>query len=137
MLIYLSISACIEPRPSVLNITLPAFAAQRRCLQQISTDTRYAASAQQQTSRASLLLSIDGTDRQTDGRTPDRFIVPAPHTARAASITDTVSSSQLNFSKIRYTTFVRAQIYSIRSKYSDFFRSVRIGVCSVFSELTI
>jgi len=33
--------------------------------------------AQQQTHRMPLLLSNDGTDRQTDGRTIDRFIDPA------------------------------------------------------------
>jgi len=32
------------------------------------------AGAQQQTSRTPLQLSIDGTDRQTDGRTPDRNV---------------------------------------------------------------
>jgi len=37
--------------------------------------------------RTSLLLSIDGTDRQTDRRTPDRYLDPAPHTVHAASIT--------------------------------------------------
>jgi len=44
------------------------------------------AGAQQQTSRTPLLLSIDGTDRRTDGRTPDRYIDPALHTMRAATI---------------------------------------------------
>ena len=33
---------------------------------------------QQQTRRTPLLLSIDGTDRQTDGRTLDRFIIVNP-----------------------------------------------------------
>ena len=39
------------------------------------------ARAQQLIRRTALLLSIDGTD----GRTPDRYIDPAPHTTRAAS----------------------------------------------------
>jgi len=43
-------------------------------LQQISIDSWCAATAdaraRQQISRTPLLLSIDGTDRQTDGRTP-------------------------------------------------------------------
>ena len=30
---------CVEPRPSALNMTLPAFAAERRRLQQISVDS--------------------------------------------------------------------------------------------------
>jgi len=38
---------------------------------------------QQQTRRTSLLLSIDGTDRLTDGRTLDRFMT-LPHTMRTA-----------------------------------------------------
>jgi len=40
------------------------------------------ARAQQQTSRASLLLSIG----KTDGQTPDRYIDHAPHAMRTASI---------------------------------------------------
>jgi len=36
-----------------------------------------------------LLLSIDGTDRQTDGRTIDCYIDSAPHTMRVALIDKT------------------------------------------------
>jgi len=43
---------------------------------------------QQQTRRTPLLLRIDGTDRQTDGETPDRYIDPAQHTTRGATISD-------------------------------------------------
>ena len=43
------------------------------------------AHAQHQTRRRPAQLpSIDGTDRRTDGRTPDRYVDPAPHTMRAA-----------------------------------------------------
>ena len=42
--------------------------------------------AQQQTRQPPLLLSIDGTDKQTDRRTPDRYVDRAPHTLRTASI---------------------------------------------------
>jgi len=51
-------------------MTLPALAAERERLQQISIDSWYAAphGAQQQTSRMPPLLSIDGTDRPGDGR---------------------------------------------------------------------
>jgi len=42
--------------------------------------------AQQQTRRTLLLWSIDGTDRQTDGRTPDRYTDLAPRTIRTVSI---------------------------------------------------
>ena len=42
--------------------------------------------AQQQTRRPPLLLTIDETDRRTDGRTLDRYTDPAPHTMRVVSI---------------------------------------------------
>jgi len=58
---------CIEPRSSALNMTLPASAAERRRLQNMSTDScMRCVSTQQQTSRTPLLLLIDGTDRRTD-----------------------------------------------------------------------
>ena len=64
--------------------------------------------AQQQTRRTPLLLSINGTDRrtdaQTDGRTPDRYTDPAPHTFRA------VSASDINVYKVpetlKHTTLI-------------------------------
>jgi len=80
---------CIQPRTSALSAPLPAFAAERRAagcsrLQLL----RGAAScrpispashgAQLQTRRTPQLLSIDGTDRQTDGRTDDRFLSTLP-----------------------------------------------------------
>jgi len=42
--------------------------------------------AQQQTRRPPLLLSIDGTDRRSDGWTPDLHIDPASHTLQAVSV---------------------------------------------------
>jgi len=45
--------------------------------------------AQQQTYLPLVLLSIDRIDRQTNGRTPDRYIDHAPRVSRAASITVT------------------------------------------------
>jgi len=47
-------------------MTLPAFEAERRRL--LSIDISCLRGAQQQTRHTPLLLSIDGTDRQTDGR---------------------------------------------------------------------
>jgi len=44
------------------------------------------ATAQQQTRRSGVCRPSDGTDGRTDGRTPDRFIDPAPHAVRAASV---------------------------------------------------
>jgi len=63
-------------------MTLPALAGKRmRRAYQLSIYIISAAEAraQQQTSRTPLLLSIDGTDRRTDGRTPDHYIDFAPH----------------------------------------------------------
>jgi len=73
---------CFELSPSPLNVTLSAFAAkhQRRAAYsmthaarpQLSNDISCPHDAQQQTRRPPLLLSSDGTDRQTDGRTDGR-----------------------------------------------------------------
>jgi len=56
----------VQRRPSAVNRTLPAFAAERRHLLSIDISCLYG--AQQQTLRTPLLLLIDGTDRRTDGR---------------------------------------------------------------------
>jgi len=54
-------------------MTLAAFAAERRRQQQISIDTiagtRHQRGTKQRTSRTALLLSIGGTDRQSDRQT--------------------------------------------------------------------
>jgi len=52
------------------DITLPAFAAERRRL--LSIDIYCRLDAQQQTRRMPLLLSINGTDGRADGRTDAR-----------------------------------------------------------------
>jgi len=59
-------------------VTLPAFATERRRL--LSADIACPRGAQQQSRHTPLLLSIDGTDRRTDGRTLERFIDPVLHT---------------------------------------------------------
>jgi len=59
---------CVEPPPSALNMTLPAFAAERRRLH-CSMAPGLAQGAQQESRLPPLLLSIDGTDRQTDRQT--------------------------------------------------------------------
>jgi len=93
---------CVQPHTSAVNVTLPAFAAerrrstaaaplaasstiqqQRRCLPSI--DISSPQGAQHQTRRTLLSLSIEWTDRRTDGRTLDRFVNPAPHTVWAVS----------------------------------------------------
>jgi len=53
---------CVQPRSSAVNMTLPAFVAVRRAAASLLLG------AQQQTRRTPLLLSIDGTDGRTDGR---------------------------------------------------------------------
>jgi len=83
----------VEPPPSALSITLPAFAAERRrtysttpaARPQLSIHISRRQGAQQQTRRLPLLLSIDGTKGRTDGRTLDRYIDPVPHAMRAAA----------------------------------------------------
>jgi len=81
-------------------MTLPACASATPCCGTItagrpplSIDISCPQSAQQQTRRPPLLLSIDGTDR----RTPDRYLDPAPHTiqqgvgnGRAGSVNNAV-----------------------------------------------
>jgi len=73
---------CVESPPSALNMTLPAFAAERRRHIAMPTPYRNARScrlisaadvgAQLQNCRPLLLLSVDGTDRRTDRRTDAR-----------------------------------------------------------------
>jgi len=72
-------------------MTLSAFAAERWQLTpaarrpQLLIDISCPQGAQHQTRRTPLLLSINGTDRQRDGRTPDRYIHPAVHTVGSVS----------------------------------------------------
>jgi len=69
----------VQPRPSAVNMTLPAFAAERQRLLWIDI---FCPGAQQQTRRTPLLLSIDGTDGQMLGR----FIDLAAHAMRAVLV---------------------------------------------------
>jgi len=87
----LKIQVCVQPATAAVNVTLPAFVAAVPLLlgawhQPLSIDIRIPLGAQQQTRRTPLLRSIDGTDRRTDGCTPDRYIDPALHTMRTVSI---------------------------------------------------
>jgi len=87
----------VEPRPSALNMTLPAFAAERGRLQEISIDDWYTVPAAIDRPAPALssklaacrccCRSTGQTDVLTDGRTPERYTDPAPRTTRAASIT--------------------------------------------------
>jgi len=83
-------------------VTLPAFAAERRCLlhgapaagTRLSIDISCLQGAQQQTRRTPLLLSIEQTDGPSDGhadRRTDRGSTTSPcsNTVRAASVMST------------------------------------------------
>jgi len=84
---FLLLQVCVEPRPSVLNMTLPAFAAECGRRSEISIDIccprPNLCSAANQPHAA---VAVDRRDRRTDGRTPDHYIDPTPHTMRVASI---------------------------------------------------
>ena len=75
------------PPSSVLNMMLSAFGAEHSllsadaCSPQLSIDIFCQHGDHQQTRRPPLLMSIDGTDRRKDGRTPDRYVDPALHIA--------------------------------------------------------
>ena len=75
---------CVQLPTSAVNVALPVFVAAVPAVQQ-SIDISYQSGLQQQT-RCTLLQRANGTDertdRQTDGRTPYRYIDPAPHTMR-------------------------------------------------------
>jgi len=77
---------CVEPRPSALNMTLPAFAAERR--RRIPATDRYL----QQTATA----AVDRRDRQTNGQ-PDRYIDPAPRPYYAAGSVKRMFCSIVSF----------------------------------------
>jgi len=77
---------CVEPRPSALNMTLPAFAAERR--RRIPAIDRYL----QQTATA----AFDRRDRQTNGQ-PDRYIDPAPRPYYAAGSAKRMFCSIVSF----------------------------------------
>jgi len=78
---------CVESPPSALNTTLPAFAAE--------------AGAQQQTHRPPLLLSIGGTDIRTDGRTPERYVDPAPRWRRGVVVSGVRRMNEVNARRTR------------------------------------
>jgi len=63
-------------------MTLSAFAAKRR-----AAVDRYLLPARRSAANPPhAAAAVDRRGRPTDGRTPDRYIDPAPHTMRAASI---------------------------------------------------
>jgi len=73
-------------------MTLPATADERWRLQQMSSDSGYAAPAAIDryllpaltANPPAAAVAVDRRDRQTDGRTPDRYIYTLLHTLRGA-----------------------------------------------------
>jgi len=83
----------IKLRNSAVNVTLPAFAAERRAAAPLllSAGARRCRSP----SSARVALSSKPSARRcrhgkTDGRTLDRFVDPASHTVRAMSVINSV-----------------------------------------------
>jgi len=92
------LSKSVQPRPSVVNMTLPAFAAAAPCCGAVAAETPELQGARgagdccllpagrsaANPPHAPLLLPVDGTDRRTDRRTDrqtlDRFIDLAART---------------------------------------------------------
>jgi len=76
----------VEPPPSALAMTLPAFAAERRrrstppaARLQLSSDMSCPQGAQHSGANTPAAVAAVGRwDRRTDGRTLDRYIDPAP-----------------------------------------------------------
>jgi len=75
---------CVQLPTSVVNVALPAFAAERRdtaplllSAGQQLIDISCLPGDQQQTRSSGVQRANDGTDGQTDRRTPDRCIDPA------------------------------------------------------------
>jgi len=105
-----------KPRPSAVNKTLPAFAAERRAVTPLllSAGARYRSTSRARGRSAAnpphTAAAVDRWDRRTDGRTLDRFIDPAPHTTRAGSIIHAVrkwalhSQSEHDTGTTRYDT---------------------------------
>jgi len=79
----------IQLLASAVNATLLVFAAERRAAAPLLLGARrppsYPHGAQQQTRRTPRLWSNGGCDRQTGGRTFDRFVDPARHSMQAVS----------------------------------------------------
>jgi len=82
----LSTRHCSHLLPSVAAAVRRAAAPRPAAWLPLSIDVSRRHGAQQQTRHIGVRRVNDGTDRQTDRQTPDRFIDPAAHTMRAVSI---------------------------------------------------
>ena len=83
--VYTNIQLSVQPRPSPVYMTLPAFVAERRAAATMLMGAGARRCRSLSPARTALsskpphaaAAAIDGIDRQTDGRTPDRFRDPA------------------------------------------------------------
>jgi len=73
-------------------MTLPGFAAERR---RLPHGVRSASTESSAASPSAAIVTVGRWDRQTDGRTTDSYIDPAPHTMGAASIDDEFTGIKL------------------------------------------
>ena len=82
----------VQHPTSAVNVTLLAFAAERRaaaaerCGRAASIDISCPPGAQQQTHSSAVQQANDGTEAQTDRRTPDRYIEPAAYSMQAVPV---------------------------------------------------
>jgi len=82
---------CVRPRASAVDMTLSVFAAERRAAAPLLLRARSPPPSILSARRSAVnpldtAAAVDWWDRQTDGRTLDSFIHPAPLTMRALSI---------------------------------------------------
>ena len=127
------------------------FAAERRRLKhgarsahlQLSIDISCPQGAKRQQTRwLPLQLSIDGTYRRTDGRTPNRCTDPAPHTMRTASISKTKHVDAEKYSYVigadaNIQRFVEKRLVELEvlkqtatdTQVNDDFRTIGTKVC--------
>jgi len=105
-----------QPRLSTVNMTLPAFAAERRCL--LSIDI----SCSQQTLRMPLLLSIE----LTNGRTLDRFIHLSLRTIGPTTKSVVALHAELRTVYIWHGS--ARHVHSVNSPLAPIWRSRRCGI---------
>jgi len=123
----------VQPPPSALDVTLPAFAGERwRLMHRAHISCPHG--AQQQTRRPPpLLLSIDGTDRRTDVR-PLQGPCSACYASSVSDITGAHGPCQYQLSFVAGNTTRRRHCPLMRSGVYVSVRcpSVRLSVCLVF-----
>jgi len=130
----------VQPPPSALDVTLPAFAGERRRLMH-RAHISCPHGAQQQTRRPPpLLLSIDGTDRQTDVR-PLQGPCSACYASSVSDITGAHGPCQYQLSFVAGNTTRRpltpSVVLTLSALSADAERGLRIGTVSVRSSVCL